>query len=120
MGEAELAVLVMTLLVGLLIGLLVPWTSLLTSTGHPERSVAREAGRGPPPGRRPEAHTGRVIAGSFLAVIGASLLIALMLPDIVDGVPLLDDLPVSTFVLAFAALLVSVGYAMPTWVGVRR
>ena len=71
MGEAELAVLVMALLVGLLIGLLVPWTSLLTSTGHPERSMAREAGRGLPPGRRPEAHTGRVIAGSFLAVLGA-------------------------------------------------
>ncbi len=120
MGEAELAVLVMALLVGLLIGFLVPWTSLLTSTGHPARPVAREAVRGPPPGRRREPHTGRVIAGSFLAVLGASLLIALMMPDIVDGVPLLEDLPVSTFVLAFASLLVSVGYAMPTWVGVRR
>lgn len=112
--------LVMTLLVGLLISLLVPWASLLTSTGHPARSVAREAGRGLSPGRRPEAHTGRVIAGSILAVIGASAIIALMLPDIVDGVPVLDDLPVSTFVLAFAALLVSVGYALPTWVGVRK
>jgi hypothetical protein len=120
MGEAELAVLVMTLLVGLLIGLLVPWASLLTSTGHPARSVAREAGRGLSPGRRPEAHTGRVVAGSILAVIGASAIIALMLPDIVDGVPVLDDLPGSTFVLAFAALLVSVGYALPTWVGVRK
>ena len=120
MGEAELAVLVMTLLVGLLIGLLVPWASLLTSTGHPARSMAREAGRGPPPGRQPEGHTGRVIAGSILAVLGASVLIALMLPDIVGGVPLLDDLRASSFVLAFAALLVSVGYAMPTWVGVRR
>lgn len=120
MGEAELAVLVMTLLVGLLIGLLVPWASLLTSTGHPARPVAREAGRGPPQGGRREAHTGRVIAGSILAVLGASVLIALMLPDIVDGVPLLEGLPVSTFVLAFAALLVSVGYALPTWVGVRK
>ncbi len=120
MGEAELAVLVMTLIVGLLIGLLVPWASLLTATGHPARSVAREAGRGPPPGGRREAHTGRVIAGSILAVIGATVLIVLMLPDIVDGVPVLDDLPVSTFVLAFAALLVSVGYALPTWVGVRK
>ena len=120
MGEAELAVLVMTLLVGLLIGLLVPWASLLTSTGHPARSVAREAGRGPPPGRRPEAHTGRVIAGSLLAVLGASVLIVLMMPDIVEGLPLQDDLPVSTFVLAFAALLVSVGYALPTGVGVRK
>jgi hypothetical protein len=120
MGEAELAVLVMTLLVGLLIGLLVPWVSLLTSTGHPARTVAREAGRGPHPGRLPEAHTGRVIAGACLAILGGSILIALMLPDIVDGVPLLEELPVSTFVLAFAALLVSVGYALPTWLGVRK
>ena len=58
MVEAELAVLVMALLVGLAIGLALPWSSLLTTTGHPARPVARETGRPGPRGRRREAGTG--------------------------------------------------------------
>ncbi len=120
MGEAELAVLVMALVVGLLIGLLIAWASLLLSTGHPPRPAAREAARTPAVGRRLEPHTGRAVIGALLALLAAFLVVAAMVPGLLDGVPPLDELPASGFVLAFAVLLISVGYALPTWLGVRN
>jgi hypothetical protein len=120
MVEAELAVLVMALAVGLLIGLLIAWASLLASTGHPARPVAREAARPAVAGRRLEPHTGRAVIGALLALLAAFLVVVAMVPGLLDGVPPLDDLPASGFVLAFAVLLVSVGYALPTWLGVRQ
>ena len=120
MGEAELAVLVMALVVGLLIGLLIAWASQLVSTGHPPRPVAREAARAPATGRRLEPHTGRAVIGALLALMAAFLVVVAMVPGLLDDIPPLDDLPASGFVLAFAVLLISVGYALPTWLGVRN
>lgn len=120
MGEAELAVLVMALLVGLFVGLLLAWSSLLASPGHPPRTMARETGSARGEARRPEAHAGRASLGAHLAILAAASLALLMVPDLAGALPPLEDLPVSSFVLAFAALLISVGYALPTWLGVRR
>jgi hypothetical protein len=120
MGEAELAVLVMTLVAGLFIGLLIAWASLLASTGHPARPLAREAARARTAGRRMEPHTGRAFIGALVALMAAFLVVAAMVPDLLPDVPTMDEIPARGFVLAFAVLLVSVGYALPTWLGVRH
>jgi hypothetical protein len=120
MGEAGLAVVIMVLLVGLFVALLLPWASRLASTGHPERKVAREAGPPMPRRRVVERHTGRAAMGAVLAVVVTALLLVLMLPDLMSDLPLVDELPRPSLVFAFAALIVSVVYALPAWLGVHR
>jgi hypothetical protein len=120
MGEAELAVLVMVLLVGLLIGLLLPWSSLLTSTGHPARRTLEEAAGRPVPGRRLEPGTGLAVAGALLALLASALLVAAIVPSLAEGIPGMEDVSGSAVVLSSAALVVILGYALPTWLGVHR
>lgn len=120
MGETGLAVLAMVLLVGLIMAFALPWVSLLLSTGFPRRRAAREAGPPMPVPREREVHAGRAAAGSVLAILLATLLLALLVPDLADQVPQVKELPSVGLVMAFAALIVSVTYALPAWLGVRR
>jgi hypothetical protein len=120
MGEAGLAVLIMTLLVGLITAFLLPWGSLLASTGHPPRRATREVGPPMPPERPREAHTGRAAIGSVLAILMTSLLLFLIIPELAADISPVDELPQRSLVLAFAAFIVSVGFALPKWLGVRR
>jgi polyferredoxin len=120
MGEAGLAVLIMVLIVGLVVAFLLPWASLLASTGHPTRKAAREAGPPMPRRRVIERHTGRAALGAILAIYVTALLLTLMVPDLITDLPIVDDLPRATLVFAFAAFIVSVVYALPAWLGVRQ
>lgn len=120
MGEAGLAVLIMVLLVGLLVALLLPWASQLASTGHPAREVVQEAGPPVPRRRSRERHTGRAALGAVLAVMATTLLLALLVPYMATEVPPLEDLPRASLVLAFSAFIVSVAFALPSWLGVGR
>jgi hypothetical protein len=120
MGEAGLAVLIMVLLVGLVIAVLLPWVTQLASTGHDARRVASEAGPPLPRRRLVERHTGRAALGAFLAVLVTALLLSLLVPGMVPEVPSLDELPRASLVLAFAAFIVSVGFALPAWLEVGR
>jgi hypothetical protein len=120
MGEAGLAVLIMVLLVGLFVGILLPWVARLTSTGHEPRSSSIEAGPPIPRRRLVERHTGRAALGVVLAVLVTALLLALLVPGTLPEVPTLEDLPRTSLVLAFAAFVVSVGYALPAWLEVGR
>ncbi|UCC94119.1 MAG: hypothetical protein JSW25_05515 [Thermoplasmata archaeon] len=120
MGETGLAVLIMVLIVGMVVALLLPWATRLASTGHPERRVHREAGPPVPRRRLVERHTGRAAVGAVLAVVVTSLLLVLLATDLLSDVPGLEELPRASLVFAFAALIVSVGYALPSWLGVRR
>lgn len=120
MGEAGLAILIVVLLVGILVSFLLPWASLLASTGHPVRKVAREAGAPLPRRRVAERHMGRAALGSVLAVLATALLLALLVPGLVADIPVLDDLPRAGLVFAFSAFMVSVVLALPAWLGVGR
>lgn len=120
MGEAGLAVLIMVLLVGLITALLVPWFTVLVSTGHPPRRVTSEVGPPVPRRRSRERYTGRAALGMVLAVVATALLLALMVPYLAADVPLVEDLPRPSLVLAFSAFIVSVAFALPSWLGVGR
>jgi hypothetical protein len=120
MDEAGLAVVIMVLAVSFIAAVLLPWASRLVSTGHPERKAAREAGPPVPRRRVVERHTGRAALGGLLAVVVTALLLTLLVPDLMPDLPALDDLPRSSLVFAFAAFIVSVGYALPAWLGVHR
>jgi hypothetical protein len=120
MGEAGLAVLIMVLVAGLAMAFLLPWASQLAATGHPLRRVAREAGPPMPRRRLVEAHTGRAALGAVLAVLVTALLLWLLLPGTISQLPPMEDLPRASLVFAFAAFIVSVGYALPAWLGVRQ
>ncbi|MCK5414020.1 MAG: hypothetical protein KAJ35_01425 [Thermoplasmata archaeon] len=120
MGEAGLAVLIMVLIVGLVVAFLLPWASQLASTGHPPRRAACEAGPPMPRRRLVEAHTGRAALGSVLAVFVTALLLTLLVPGLLPDLPPLDELPRAGLVFAFAAFIVSVVYALPSWLGVRH
>lgn len=120
MDEAGLAVLIMVLIVGLAVSFLLPWATQLAATGHPPRKVAMETGPPMPRRRLVEPHTGRAALGAVLAVAVTTVLLVLLVPGLVTDVPPLEDLPRAGLVLSFSALIVSVGYALPAWLGVRR
>jgi hypothetical protein len=58
--------------------------------------------------------------GALLAVLVTALLLSLLVPGIVPELPALEDLPRANLVLAFAAFIVSVGFALPAWLEVGR
>ena len=120
MGEAELAVLIMALVVGLIMAFLLPWASLLVSTGHPPRKAAREAGPPLPRRRLVERHTDRAALGAVMAILTAVLLLTLLVPDLASDILEADQLPRAGLIFAFSAFIVSVGYALPVWLGVRH
>ena len=120
MGEAELAVLVMVLLVGLLIGVLLPWSSLLAGTGHPPRRTVEEGLEGPRVGRRGEPGTVLAVSMALLALLASALLVWSMVPSLAGELPGMGEVPGSAVVLSSTALLVVMGYALPTWLGVHR
>jgi len=120
MGEAGLAILIMVLIVGLVVAFFLPWASELVSTGHPSRKAIQEAGPPLPRRRSVERHTGRAALGAVLAVLVTSLLLALLVPGLISGIPAVDDLPRASLVLAFSAFIVTVGFALPSWLGMRQ
>jgi hypothetical protein len=120
MDEAGLAVLIMVLVVGLIVSILLPWVTQLASPGHVPRKAAREAGPPLPRRRVLEPHTGRAAAGAVLAIIVTALLLALLVPGMTAEVPILGDLPRAGLVLSFSAFILTVVYALPSWLGVRR
>ena len=120
MDEAGLAVLIMVLIVGLIVSLLLPWATQLAAPGHPPRRAAREAGPPLPRRRLVEPHAGRAGVGAVLAVLVTTLLLALLVPGLMSDVPSLEDLPRAGLVFSFSALIVSVIYALPAWLGVGR
>ena len=120
MGEAGLAVLIMALVVGLIMAFILPWASLLVSTGHPPRKATREAGPPLPRRRLVERHTSRTALGGVLAILITVLLLTLLVPDLTSDILEADQLPRAGLVFAFSAFIVSVGYALPAWLGVRR
>jgi hypothetical protein len=48
------------------------------------------------------------------------VLLSLLVPGMVPGLPSLDDIPGGTFTLAFATLIFSVVFALPHWLGVGQ
>jgi hypothetical protein len=120
MGEAGLAVLIMVLLVGLVVAILLPWATQLASTGHKPRRASIEAGPPIPRRRLVERHTGRAALGVILAVLVTASLLALLVPGTFPEVPALEELPRASLVMAFAAFVVSVVYALPAWLEVGR
>ena len=120
MGETGLAVLITVLVVGLVVSVLLSWVTRLASTGHAPRAAAREAGPPTPVRRRTEPRTGRSALGGILAVLVTTLLLALLVPDLVSDVDVLEEVPMTGLVLSFAALMVAVVYALPSWLEVRR
>jgi hypothetical protein len=120
MGSVELVVLIVALLVGLIIGGLLPWATLLLGTGHGERRLASETSSSPPPQREGERNAGRAMLGALLAIATAVLAALLMVPGSVRGLPSIDEVPGGAFTLSFAVLIVAVVFALPRWLGVRR
>ena len=120
MGEAGLAVLITVLVVGLVVSMLLPWATYLAMTGHGPRKAAREAGPPIPRRRIVEPHTARFATGAVLAVLVTALLLGLLVPGLLPEVPGLEELPKAGLVLSFSALIVTVVYALPAWLGVRH
>ena len=120
MGSVALAVLIMVLLVGLIIGGLLPWATQLLGTGHGERWLASEASRPHPPGREGERHAWRATLGALLAIAASAVAALLLVPGSVQGLPSVAELPGGAFTLSFAVLIVAVVFALPRWLGVRR
>ena len=55
-----------------------------------------------------------------MTVIATALLLALLVPGLITGLPALDDLPRASLVFAFSAFIVFVVFALPAWLGVRQ
>lgn len=120
MGEAGLAVLIMVLIVGLVMAFLLPWASVLVSTGHPPRKATLEAGPPLPRRRLVERHAARSAIGAVLAIFITAFLLTLFVPELSSNLPEVDQIPRVALIFAFSAFIVSVGYALPTWLGVQH
>lgn len=121
MGSVELAVLIVVLLVGLVIGGLLTWATQLLGTGQGSRRMPVEVVGAAPARREAERHAGRAVLGAILAILAATALALLLVPGLVQGLPsLLEEVPGGAFTLSFAVLIVSVAFALPRWLGVRR
>ena len=126
MAAADLLVLLVALLVGLLLGGVLAWAPMLLRTGHPPRPQTGEWGAMPPPGGRPRGAARREPRASafallaLVAIVAAGAVALLAAPPAGAWSDAADDLPGGALLVPACALAVAVAYAVPAWMGVRR
>jgi NADH:ubiquinone oxidoreductase subunit 3 (subunit A) len=116
----ELAVLLVSLIVGIALGALLAWVPRLLGTGHPPRRQPAEIGAASPSEEGRERGVGLELLVAVLAFIVLMLIALSMTPGAAEWMVDISDVPGGHVIISFAVLIVAVVYALPVWMGVRH